>query len=69
MSDHSGSPASVTVVVRPHASPPAQAHVDHDQAVLTSGLPNTGHELCAFGRGFVSAIAGAGVAGGLVFAY
>jgi hypothetical protein len=45
------------------ATTTAMAHVDHDQAGLTSGLLNTGHELGAsLGVAFVSTIAGASVA-------
>jgi hypothetical protein len=49
------------------ASTTAMAGVDHDQAGLTSGLLNTGHELGAsLGVALVSAVAGADVAGGPV---
>jgi EmrB/QacA subfamily drug resistance transporter len=46
------------------ATTTAMAHVDHDQAGLTSGLLNTGHELgAALGVAVVSTIAAASVTG------
>jgi EmrB/QacA subfamily drug resistance transporter len=45
------------------ATTTATAHIHHDQAGLTSGLLNTGHELGAsLGVAFASAVAGASVA-------